>query len=624
MTIGICCFCSPPTATTKHSLTASSLTVSSLMCQAPEKTTFLRAAAAMGRRVVFPPYRKRDIALFLVLSMVSALLTLYLTSRGFRRTINFWKDLAPLVVRYRSLKFKAKYIDKVDEVELKRRVSEFNKQIAPVIAAEIIKMGGIFVKIGQIMSTMGSAFLDDAYLQALRPLQDGVPPRPLAEIAAIIERGSNRTMAEMFSEFDEKPIGAASIGQVHRAVLRETGQEVVVKVQYPEVAELFQVDFNNMEFLTRLVNPSNLELIDSMRERHNKELNFTVEAENLREISRNMAAHGVEPRLVRIPRVRNETGICNENVLVLEYLKGTPLSAAIEREQEIMAKALGFGSASELRQLLAKKMREHFENGGGMTEGAKEILEGETSRVMRLASGPLAGVAARLLRWYGGIKEAVEDMGTNVQRTVAQLTRGSHNPAKTVQHGARVNLSRVLKTLVHVHGLQMIKDGVCNSDPHPGNVLVLPDGRLGLLDYGMVSRLSESDRLNVAQTVVALATKNKTEAARIYRDGGYEAAWKDGPIEDVDMLHRFATFHFDRVDLSPVTINGEQRDIMKILETTRETRLPPWIEQGRRLGGLLIGTASQAARPISLSKEWKSIALEATKKPKQRQKVGPN
>ena len=67
-----------------------------------------------------------------------------------------------------------------------------------------------------------------------------------------------------------------------------------------------------------------------------------------------------------------------------------------------------------------------------------------------------------------------------------------------------VDLGAVLKTLVQVHGHQLLIDGVYNADPHPGNVIVLKDGRLGLIDYGMVGRLGRAERESIVGTLVPL------------------------------------------------------------------------------------------------------------------------
>jgi hypothetical protein len=176
----------------------------------------------------------------------------------------------------------------------------------------------------------------------------------------------------------------------------------------------------------------------------------------------------------------------------------------------------------------------------------------------------------------------------------------------------------------------MLLDGVYNADPHPGNVIVLHDGRLGLIDYGMVGRLAPAERASIARVVLALAKRGdaaKHEVAEIYQQAGYRACWHSGEPHGVEAVHRFATFHLDRIDLSPVKIAqtepagaadtaaaaGSERaphhmPILQLLQSTIEHSVPDWVEQARRLGGLLIGVGSLTARPISLALEWSPLA----------------
>ena len=133
----------------------------------------------------------------------------------------------------------------------------------------------------------------------------------------------------------------------------------------------------------------------------------------------------------------------------------------------------------------------------------------------------------------------------------------------------------------------------------------------------MVGKLSKSDRQTVARTILALSKRDKVETARIYTENGYRAEFKDGTTADTAVLHRFASFHLDRIDLSPLTLdNGETVDTLELLRSTREKAVPKFVEEGRRLGGLLMGVSTQAARPISLSKEWKPIAERVLKENK--------
>ncbi|KAL7517784.1 hypothetical protein ACHAWX_002675 [Stephanocyclus meneghinianus] len=578
-----------------------------------------------------PPSKKKTALLLLVavlLLSIAFFSTLYTFHRGFRRTIQFWRGLAPMALQYKFLKFKSLKIDRVDDAEYQRRIAAFRQRNAPQLVDLILSLGGIYVKIGQVMSTIGAGLLPDEYVRALRPLQDGVPPKDLDRISKIIEEGTGKKMTDLFLEFEERPVGSASIAQAHRAVLRPTSsspgerepQRVIVKVQYPEVAELFAADLANLEWATYFFAPENMEVAKAMRKRHENELDFRIEADNLRRCAADMQRHGVEPSLVRIPRVRNETGICSKNVLVMEYLEGMALSDVIQEEQERVARALGKEDAAELKRAIMTRMRDHFERGGGAGDGGMNLLEGAKMNLLSKVLGPAGGT---LLRAYASARNHVEDAMLALQRTTGKILAefGGKKPLDLLEDGgkskakrANVNLSKALKTLVHVHGIQFMISGVYNADPHPGNVLVLPDGRLGLLDYGMVGKLSRKDRQTVAELILALNSNDKATAARIYRENGYKATLSNGLQVDDSILHRLATFHLDKIDLSKLTLdNGDTIDVLELLRGTRERAVPSWVEEGRRLGGLLQGVCVQAARPISLAKEWSSIAKDALK-----------
>eukprot|EP00584_Thalassiosira_punctigera_P005995 CAMPEP_0172544322 /NCGR_PEP_ID=MMETSP1067-20121228/14505_1 /TAXON_ID=265564 ORGANISM="Thalassiosira punctigera, Strain Tpunct2005C2" /NCGR_SAMPLE_ID=MMETSP1067 /ASSEMBLY_ACC=CAM_ASM_000444 /LENGTH=610 /DNA_ID=CAMNT_0013330861 /DNA_START=181 /DNA_END=2013 /DNA_ORIENTATION=- len=572
-------------------------------------------------KLLRPPFTARKVLLILFLASFLSLASLYAFHRGFRRTVQFWRGMAPLVARYKYVKFRAERIDQCDPEELERRLNVYRETSAPRIVELILRMGGIYVKIGQVMSTIGQGLLPQQYVDALRPLQDGVPPRSYDEISAIVEDSTGRTMHDLFESFDETPIGAASVAQVHRATLRprQEGEEampIVLKVQYPEVAELFEADLSNLEIATRLFAPENLEVAKSLRKRHENELDFTKEAENLRECTRDMQKYGVEPSLVRIPRVVED--ICTPNVLAMEYLEGVSLSDAIKQEQDRVAKAFGKQDGEELKRVLASRMREHFEKGGGAGSGGMNMLGDRKMKILNLF-GPTASAA---IRTYASVKDGMENAAISFAKFGSRLRmgRGQDNLALVADGGqnkkkANVNLGRALKTLVHVHGIQLLLSGTYNADPHPGNILLLPDGRLGLLDYGMVGRLSTKDREVAAETILALSNRDKAATAKIYRDSGYKVSFRDGSAVDDAVLHRFASFHLDRIDLSPLKLdNGETIDLMKLLHSTREQVVPSWVEEGRRLGGLLMGVNAQAARPISLAKEWRPIAKEALRK----------
>ena len=101
-------------------------------------------------------------------------------------------------------------------------------------------LGATFIKLGQVMSTRPDLFAPEI-IDQLRHLQDRLPPFSFAKVAASIEDDLGKPLAELFSEFDEHPVAAASVAQVHRARLRD-GREVAVKVLRPGVRRQVERD----------------------------------------------------------------------------------------------------------------------------------------------------------------------------------------------------------------------------------------------------------------------------------------------------------------------------------------------------------------------------------------------
>jgi predicted unusual protein kinase regulating ubiquinone biosynthesis (AarF/ABC1/UbiB family) len=569
-----------------------------------------------------------------------------------QRTFQFWSRMAPIVMEYKLIQFQKQQ----PRQKQQRRLEEFHAATAPKILSIILDMRGIFVKLGQIVSTVGVGLVPDAYVETLKVLQDGVPPKSYEEIARIIESTTGQRMEELFASFDETPLGAASIAQAHYAVLKKNTDDeeddtknpptpCVVKVQYQEVAELFEIDFWNVRAVTQMLNPENLDLLDSLRERHVQELDFRIEAEHLDTIRNNLQRHQVEPQLVRMPKVLNETGICSERILVLEYLSGVSLQRVMEREHAWLAEALGT-PVSRLRNAIVALLRHSSKSDGDYhDEDANHHHQQQEDAETRMARRALQAppILARILRFQGRWKlwwkkNILSKIDRRQQRLLPPTQSEDSKRIPT-----NVDLTQVLKTLIRVQGIQMLRDGIFNVDPHPGNVLILPDGRsLGLLDYGMVGRISDEERLKLARLVLAMQSRNKHQVARLYRESGYRGSWKEGEFTD-PILYRLAKLHLDRFDLSPVFVddvfsgettvtnttqhnnknqNKKHRrsvDMLDIIHTAQEKRLPPWFEKSRRMAALLLGITAQAARPISLAHEWQNLARETIRELEKKQ-----
>ena len=187
-------------------------------------------------------------------------------------------------------------------------------------------LGPTYIKIGQLLSGRGD-LLPAAYVEELTKLLDSAPPFPYEEVVKIIEDELGRKPNEIFDLFDPTPVAAASIGQVHRAIL-PTGEHVVAKVQRPNIERIVQSDLDLLtrqaHFLERRSEAArNYNLVENVEELTyalQKELDYTAEAQN---ISRFYQTYNDDPNL-RIPKVYWE--YTTRRVLVMEHVEGIKLT----------------------------------------------------------------------------------------------------------------------------------------------------------------------------------------------------------------------------------------------------------------------------------------------------------
>jgi len=186
------------------------------------------------------------------------------------------------------------------------------------------RLGSSYVKLGQIISG-GEGLFPDELVTEFKLLRDQVAPERFEDIRAVVEVDLGGRIEELFSEFDETPIAAASIAQVHAARL-VTGEEVVVKVQRRRVAELFRDDIAALSWLaprlvgripvTALANPP--ALVELFTETVIEELDFRLEADNMLAIANVLAR--TRQRGIIVPRPHPT--MITPRVLVMERLRG--------------------------------------------------------------------------------------------------------------------------------------------------------------------------------------------------------------------------------------------------------------------------------------------------------------
>jgi predicted unusual protein kinase regulating ubiquinone biosynthesis (AarF/ABC1/UbiB family) len=222
--------------------------------------------------------------------------------------------------------------EQASEEAMARRQLETAKQIVAVLGT----MKGAAMKLGQVMSFLDVGLVSeehrDEFQRELAKLRDAAPTVSFKQMRRVIEEDLEEPISKVFASFEEEPIAAASIGQVYRARLNDDGREVAVKVQYPGVAAAVRADLQNLDMLMRLLKRMTPGLdvkaiAEEIKERIAEELDYELEAQNQRALSRIFAGH---PFIV-VPDVVSE--LSRERVLVSEFVTGVGFEEIKGRSQ---------------------------------------------------------------------------------------------------------------------------------------------------------------------------------------------------------------------------------------------------------------------------------------------------
>ncbi|MBE9044005.1 AarF/ABC1/UbiB kinase family protein [Pleurocapsales cyanobacterium LEGE 10410] len=319
--------------------------------------------------------------------------------------------------------------DKVTRNNSSRR----RHRLAKWLVANILQLGPTFIKIGQALSTRAD-LIPIEYIEEFGQLQDRVPAFNSTLAIAVIERELGKPIDLLFAEFNPIPLAAASLGQVHKARLH-TGEDVVVKVQRPGLARLFNLDFEILHRLVRWLNifPSvrkfNLEAV--YREFFDllyQEIDYVHEGKNADRFRENFQSY----QRVAVPKVYWQ--YTTSKILTLEYLPGIKIDnrPALEASQIDTKEVIQLGITCYLKQLLEDGFFQSDPHPGNMAVSTKgEIIFydfGTMAEVKTIAKDQMIKTFFAVLKKdtdevvetliYMGLIEPVADM-TPVKRMIA-------------------------------------------------------------------------------------------------------------------------------------------------------------------------------------------------------------
>lgn len=270
-----------------------------------------------------------------------------LTTRSVRA---YWTTFR-VIWSYLWLRFRARYHE---AAWVEHKLRDVNLRNARRIERTIVELQGLFIKVGQLISIMTN-FLPEEFRRELEGLQDAVPPRPYADIEARLREELGRPPAEVFAQFEKRPIASASIGQVHVARL-ENGQKVAVKVQYPDIEEIVRRDLRTLRRIFRIIGwfipyQGLEELYREIRSIILEELDYRAEAENTKTIAANFEGRTD----VAFPKVVDE--LSTARVLVTHFEAGCKIT------DKKAVKQLGLDRGQLARQVVEIYCQQIFTDG---------------------------------------------------------------------------------------------------------------------------------------------------------------------------------------------------------------------------------------------------------------------
>jgi predicted unusual protein kinase regulating ubiquinone biosynthesis (AarF/ABC1/UbiB family) len=332
-----------------------------------------------------------------------------------------YKEIVALLIKYgrSDLLKKAPIVDDPLEYAPAPPIAPEARELAD----DLERLGPTFIKLGQLISTR-SDFVPQAYMDALARLQDKVEPFGFDQIEAIVSVEIGARMSRAFAEFDPTPLAAASLGQVHSAVLR-SGERVAVKVQRPGAREQVAEDLQAMaEIATALDEHTDVGrqfgfsgIVDELRKSLLRELDYRLEAANLRLMKAKLA--GFERILIPEPIDDYSTG----RVLTMEHVAGqkiTKLSplTRLELDGEELAEAI---FTAYLHQILVLGMFHADPHPGN-------VFLTEDHRIALLDLGMVARIGPQMqesvLRLLIAISEGQSDRASEIAQKMGEEQDG--------------------------------------------------------------------------------------------------------------------------------------------------------------------------------------------------------
>ena len=406
---------------------------------------------------------------------------------GFKREVNFWSNIGPIVYDYwwnsfsssPKVKLQLALNDNTSDEQIKENkkkvVQELHERNAPRIFNVMLGLGGLYIKLGQVLSVTALP-IPEQYRVLFRKLQSNVPGASDFEtvVKPTIEKELGKPIDEVFESVDKIPCGAASIGQAHKATLKETNEEVIIKVQYPDAKWQVPADIECVGQFLQLcvyfgvVDESAATLsYEEFARQFMAERDYKREKENLKEVyqsSLDPAAPYIKGGVL-IPRVFDN--LCTDQVITMTYLPGEKF----EEEAKRQLAQLGIDTKREIREIV--KEAEETTN-GSVDIGDELALSDDTPpswkiRLSRIVTNlvsvdsmfSLARFARRIMLWSTAATVRSIQLVSLLPIVPANIKNWADGHQNALQQAERLGWTKdAITTLLDVHGYQILNQGL--------------------------------------------------------------------------------------------------------------------------------------------------------------------
>ena len=336
-------------------------------------------------------------------------------------------------------------------------------------------LGPTFIKLGQVLAARPD-LVGPSLAEELKSLRASVPADSIEQVRETLRQELGEDYEQHFTKIESRPLATASVGQVHKAKLKD-GNAVVIKVLRSEIEPTVRQDMEVLTGLAQLAEhvdafavwrPS--DMVRQLAPMITREIDFARERQNLEHFGELFDS---DESGVLIPRAVRE--LCTRRVLVMEEITGTPLSDFLRDSKE---------QSSHQQQAFSDPTDQSSEQGA--IDGSRANDSSSTK-------------------------------------------------------------DRLAEKLADVYLAMIFDEGLFQADPHPGNLIVASDGRLGILDFGWVGRIDENLRESIEEMLIAISQSDQYRLTRLIRRIGDAPLDLDESLLAIDVAEFIGTFGRQRL-----------------------------------------------------------------------------